>query len=338
MRERLSTPQLLAGLKAAGEATRLRLLALLACGELNVKDLTRILGQSQPRISRHLKLMTEAGLIERFREGSWVYFRLRDGGAGAALARAIVEAIDAGDAVLEQDRARAELVKRERSEAAQAYFRAHAGEWDTIRALHLAEEQVEAAMLEAMGPGPFGLLVDLGTGTGRILELFADRIRRGIGIDINRDMLAYARTKLEHAGLTHCHVRQGDLFSLGLDDGVADAVVLHQVLHYLDDPGPALAEAARILAPGGRALIVDFAPHALEFLREQHAHRRLGIEPAQIERWANAAGLEVAHHREMTPEARDEPDKLTVSLWLADKKQLAGRRGARAEAPLEVAS
>lgn len=193
-------------------------------------------------------------------------------------------------------------------------------------------------MLEAMGPGPFEFLVDLGTGTGRILELFADRIRRGIGIDINRDMLAYARTKLEYAGLTHCHVRQGDLFSLGLDDGVADAVVLHQVLHYLDDPGPALAEAARILAPGGRALIVDFAPHALEFLREQHAHRRLGIEPAQIERWANAAGLEVAHHREMTPEARDEPDKLTVSLWLADKKQLAGRRGARAEAPLEVAS
>lgn len=336
MREKLSTAQLLAGLKAAGEATRLRLLALLAGGELNVKDLTRILGQSQPRISRHLKLLIEAGLIERFREGSWVYFRLSESGAQAGLSRMIVEAVDTGDPVLERDRARADLVKRERAEAAQAYFRAHAGEWDRIRSLHLAEDQVEAAMLEAMGEGPFGLLVDLGTGTGRILNLFAGLARRGIGYDLNRDMLAYARGKLERSGHAHCQVRQGSLLSLSLEDNVADAVVLHQVLHFLDDPAPALVEAARILAPGGRLLIVDFSPHALEFLREDFAHRRLGIEPAQMVRWAEAAGLKIIEHRELRPGAVNGPDKLTVSLWVAAGPQPAKKQTIRAKA-LEAA-
>ena len=172
MNQTLTAAQLLAGLKAAGESTRLRLLALFAGGELNVKDLTRILGQSQPRISRHLKLLTEAGLVERFREGSWVYFRLGEGDGPAGLVHTLVGALDWNDPVLARDRARADDVKRERAEAAQAYFKGHAGEWDAIRALHVAEPQVEAAMLEALGDGPFDLLADLGTGTGRILELF----------------------------------------------------------------------------------------------------------------------------------------------------------------------
>ncbi len=316
---KLSTAQLLASLKAAGESTRLRLLALLAAGELNVKDLTRILGQSQPRISRHLKLLTEAGLIERFREGSWVYFRLSDGGARAGFAARIVGSLDAGDRVLERDRARAEAVKRERAEAAQAYFRDHAAEWDRIRTLHLAEDQVEAAMLDVLGQEPFGLLVDLGTGTGRILELFADRFERGVGIDLNRDMLAYARAKLERAGHAHCQVRQGDLFSLVLEDGVADGVILHQVLHFLDDPARALDEAARILAPGGRLLIVDFAPHGLEFLRDDFAHRRLGIESAQIGQWLADAGLVLTGHTALQPDVTAGSEKLTVSLWVATK-------------------
>ena len=321
----LSTAQLLAGLKAAGESTRLRLLALLAAGELNVKDLTRILGQSQPRISRHLKLLAEAGLIERFREGSWVYFRLADRGARAGFARLVVEAIDPEDAIFERDRARAEAVKKERAEAAQAYFRAHAAEWDTIRALHLAEEQVEAAMLEAMGSGPFGQLVDLGTGTGRILELFAERARRGIGVDINRDMLAYARAKLERAGLSHCHVRQGDLYNVPVEDGSTDGVVLHQVLHFLDDPATALREAARLLAPGGRLLVVDFAPHELEFLRDEFAHQRLGIESAQLRQWLSDAGLDLAEHKALRPNVKHGPQKLTVSLWLARQARAGGR-------------
>lgn len=326
----LSSPQLLAGLKAAGEATRLRLLALLAGGELNVKDLTRILGQSQPRISRHLKLLSEAGLIERFREGSWVYFRMAEDSAEAGLVRRIVQALDEGDPVVERDRVRAEGVKQEREQAAQAYFYAYAAEWDRIRSLHLAEDQVEAAMLDALGPGPFNLLVDLGTGTGRVLELAADRAARAIGIDINRDMLAYARTKLEQAGHGNCQIRQGDLFNLALDDEVADAVVIHQVLHYLDDPERAICEASRILCPGGSLVIVDFAPHELDFLRENHAHRRLGIGSEQLSHWTKNAGLELGVHNALAPEPGAGSGTLTVSVWVAKKPGVRNRAGMRA--------
>ena len=319
MSDQLSTAQLLSGLKAAGESTRLRLLALLAAGELNVKDLTRILGQSQPRLSRHLKLLTEAGLIERFREGSWVFFRLAVGGGSGELARAIVNSLDASDPDLERDRARAEAVMRERAETAQAYFKEYASEWDAIRSLHVAEDEVEQAMIDALGAGPFEYLVDLGTGTGRMLELFASRAKHAVGIDINRDMLAYARAKLETAGLIHCQVRQGDLFSLSFADGEVDAVVLHQVLHFLDDPASALNEAARILAPGGKLLVVDFAPHELEFLREDHAHRRLGLESGQMADWIASSGLKLAARRDMGQQSGDNTGKLTVSLWLAEK-------------------
>jgi len=325
----MTTLQLLSGLKAAGESTRLRLLALLAAGELNVKDLTRILGQSQPRISRHLKLLTQAGLIERFREGSWVFFRLAGSGAPARLARAIVNSLDATDPDLERDRTRAEAVMRERAEAAQAYFKDHAGEWDVIRSLHVAEDEVEQAMLDALGEGPFEYLVDLGTGTGRILELFAGRAKRAVGVDINRDMLAYARAKLEAAQLDHCQVRHGDLYSLNFADGEADAVVLHQVLHFLDDPGNALREAGRILKPGGRLLVADFAPHELEFLRETHAHRRLGLEPGQVADWIASSGLKLAAQRDMTPGSGSGEGKLTVSLWLAGKAGCGKARGVK---------
>jgi len=326
----LSSPQLLSGLKAAGEATRLRLLVLLAGGELNVKDLTRILGQSQPRISRHLKLLTDAGLIERFREGSWVYFRLAEDGARAGLARRIVETLDGGDPVVERDKVRAESVKQERQQAAQAYFHTHAAEWDSIRSLHLAEEQVEAATLEALGPGPFDLLVDLGTGTGRVLELAAGRAARAIGIDINRDMLAYARTKLDQAGYGNCQIRQGDLFNLALEDETADAVVIHQVLHFLDDPERAIREASRILCPGGSLVIVDFAPHELDFLREDHAHRRLGIGSAQLSHWTKNAGLELGEHTALEPEPDAGSGKLTVSIWVAKKPGIRNSAGLRA--------
>lgn len=332
----LAMDHMLAGLKAAGEATRLRVLALLADGELSVKDLTRVLGQSQPRISRHLRLLVEAGLIERFREGSWVFFRL--GHAGAALfARRLVAALDRGDGTLELDRARAEAVKRERAEAAQTYFRAHARQWDAIRKLHVAEGQVEEAMRAALGRGPFELLVDLGTGTGRTLELFADRMERGLGLDINRDMLAYARAKLERAGLGHCQVRQGDLFNLPIADGEADAVVIHQVLHFLHDPAAALHEAARILKPGGRLLAVDFAPHELERLRQDYAHQRLGFEAGQMRRWLAEAGLVLADHRDLRPVRAAGEEKLTVSLWLAKRPAPARAPRANARAGLEAA-
>ncbi len=317
----LSRAQTLAALRAAGEATRLRILALLSGSELNVKDLTQILGQSQPRISRHLKLMAEAGLIKRFREGSWVFFRLAEDGAEGALARAIVDSLDPADLTIARDRSRAEAVQKARAEMAQAYFKDHAGEWDKIRALHVAETQVEAAIDAALGEGPFSLLVDLGTGTGRILELFAARASHALGFDLNHAMLAYARMKLERAGFHHAQVRHGDLYNLPLADASADAIVLHQVLHFLDDPAAAVGEAARVLTPGGKLIVVDFAPHELEFLRDEFAHRRLGFARDQIDRWLKAAGLKHAEARDLSPEPGE--GKLTVSLWLATKPATA---------------
>jgi ubiquinone/menaquinone biosynthesis C-methylase UbiE/DNA-binding transcriptional ArsR family regulator len=303
-------------LKAAAEPTRLRILVLLSRGELNVKDLTRILGQSQPRISRHLKLLAEAGLVERAPEGSWVYFRLTERGRGGEISRLILAALDATDPVLLRDRKRAEDVQSERQDAAQAYFQSHAGEWDRIRALHIAEGEVEAAVSAALGRGPFETLVDLGTGTGRMLELFADRYKRGIGLDLTPAMLAYARAKLERAGIAHAQVRQADIYDLPLADGSADAVVMHQVLHFLADPQRAIREAVRVLAPGGRLLIVDFAPHDLEFLRERYAHERLGFGRAQMRQWLEDSGLQLAENRQLPPPG-GEADQLTVSIWLA---------------------
>ena len=321
MRLPLSTT--LAALKAMAEPTRLRLLVLLASGELNVKDLTRVLGQSQPRISRHLKLLAEAGLVERAPEGSWVFFRLAESGEGGALARLILDAVERSDAMLVRDRRRAEALREEREAAARDYFQAHAGEWDSIRALHVAEGEVEDAVAQALGAGPFDLFVDLGTGTGRMLELFAGRYRRGLGIDLTPSMLAYARAKLERAGLTQAQVRQGDIYDLPLADRSADAVVMHQVLHFLSDPAGAVREAARVLASQGRLLIVDFAPHELEFLREQYAHERLGFADAQVAQWLADCGLEVKERRELAPGPGAGAAKLTVSLWLAGQPEAA---------------
>jgi len=171
----------------------------------------------------------------------------------------------------------------------------------------------------ALGPGPFGLLVDLGTGTGRMLELLRERYRRGLGIDLSPAMLAYARAKLERTELRHAQVRQGDIYHLPLADQAADAAVMHQVLHFLSDPQRAVREAARVLAPGGRLLIVDFAPHELEYLREQFAHERLGLAGPQVEQWLADAGLQIVERRDLQPEGEAADAKLTVSVWLAGR-------------------
>jgi len=312
---RLSVQSSVGALKAIAEPTRLRLLVLLASGELSVKDLTGILGQSQPRISRHLKLLAEAGLVERAPEGSWVYFRVADGGEGGALARLLIQAVDHDDPVLVRDRRRLEALREQRERAAQIYFHKHAAEWDRIRALHVAERDVEAAMDEALGEGSFHLLVDLGTGTGRILELFGPNIERGLGIDLSLDMLHLARARLERSGLRHCSVRQGDIYDLPVPANSFDVVVLHQVLHYLDDGARAIREAARVLAPSGRLVVVDFAPHDLEFLRDEHAHRRLGFTEETVAQWMSAAGLDAVSHRSLKPEPGSD-GKIAVSIWL----------------------
>lgn len=319
----LSTDELVAALKAAAEPTRLRILLLLAAGELNVKDLTLILGQSQPRISRHLKLLSEAGLVERFREGSWVYFHISDRSAGGRLALRLVADVAVNDAALKRDRERADALKREREAAAQSFFEKNAADWDSMRTLHISEEAVEAAMRDALGPGPFKFFVDLGTGTGRTLELFADNYTRGLGIDVNQAMLAYARAKLTAGGRTHAQVRHGDIYALSLADRQADGIVMHQVLHFLSDPQLAIREAARVLAPGGKLLIVDFAPHGLEFLREAQAHERLGFAHDQVAGWLSEAGLTVKGIRDLAPKRGDTADKLTVTLWTAERIERA---------------
>ena len=317
----VSSRALVTALKAAAEPTRLRILALLASGELNVKDLTRILGQSQPRLSRHLKLLAEAGLVERAREGSWVYFRLPL--PADNLAHALLRDLDDHDPVITRDRLRVDAVKREREVAAQEYFERQAANWDRIRTLHIAEADVEAAMRTALGDAPINLLVDVGTGTGRILELFADRYTRGLGFDLSTAMLAYARPKLDRAGIAHAQVRQGDIYDLPQADGTAGAVVMHQILHFLSDPARAIAEAARLVAPGGKLLIVDFAPHEHEFLRDTERHERLGFETATVSQWLRDAGLTVAQTHALAPNAENSTEQLTVSLWLAERAPAA---------------
>ncbi len=314
---------LLAGLRAAGEETRVRILALLGEGELSVSDLTDILGQSQPRISRHLKLMAEAGLVRRQREGAWAFFRLNDGTAGGLLAQSLTAFLDPSDAVLTADRERLQSVRAVRAQAAQAYFARMAKEWDALRALHVSDEAVEAAVLVAAGQGPIGRMLDLGTGTGRILEHLAPLASRAVGVDASHAMLAVARANLERAGLARVELRQGDVHALPFGRNSFDLVIVHQVLHFLDDPARAIREAAATLAPGGRLIVVDFAPHDLEVLRSEHAHRRLGFASDQMASWFREAGLD-CDLSEMVRAGEGGTGRLKVMLWRGRDVRIQG--------------
>lgn len=316
----VSFPSALAVLRAAAEETRLRILALLFEGELSVSDLTDILGQSQPRISRHLKLLVEAGLIERHREGAWAFFRLAEGRAG--LVDPLIAGLERGAAPLSEDRARLEAVRTQRAETATSFFARLAPKWDAMRSLHVPEATVEAAVLSALGDRPIRSLIDLGTGTGRMLGLLAPLASRATGLDASHAMLSVARANLERTGLSRVDLRQGDIHAPPFSRGSFDLVVVHQVLHYLDEPARALREAARLVAPGGRMLVVDFAPHGLEFLRESQAHRRLGFSADQVSGWLADAGLDTVETRDLAPLDRAQ---LTVTLWLAaDIRAAAG--------------
>lgn len=309
--------RLLFALKAAAEPTRMRILVLCAQGELSVRDLTQILGQSQPRVSRHLKLLCDAGLLDRFREGTFAYFRLAERGEGADLGRLLADLVPADDPQIALDQERLESLKQSRAARASAYFAANAARWDQIRALHIADSEVEEALLSLLPDGPLDTVLDLGTGTGRILSLLAPRAKRALGIDQSREMLEVARSNLERTGLANWQIRQGDLYQLPLPGQTADVAVLHQVLHYLEDPADAIAEAVRVLRPGGRLLVADFAQHDVESLREDHAHRWLGFADETVLGWLRQHGLTAAApvHLPGIP--------LTVTVWTA-------RRGASA--------
>ncbi len=305
--------ELLAGLRAGAEATRLRLLALCAQGEVTVSELTQILGQSQPRVSRHLKLLCDAGLLERLPEGSWVFYRLARNGSAGQLARRLVALLPYDDPVLARDLQGLFAVREARAAAAADYFRQNAARWDEIRSLHIDEREVERVLLELAHVDRVGDLLDIGTGTGRIVELFAERGVNAVGIDLSREMLAVARANLSRTNLKTCYVRQGDMYRLPWPEPSFDAVTIHQVLHFADDPGRVIGEAARVLRPGGRLVIADFAPHELDRLRREHAHRRLGFADAEIAGWIREAGLEPE------PVVHLPGSSLTVSLWAARK-------------------
>lgn len=305
----LTADQTVEILRAAGEPTRLRILSLLAAEELSVMELSRVLDQSQPRVSRHLKLMADAGLIERFPDGARVYYRLSHDAQARRLTDTVLDILadDEGEA----DHRRLEEVRSERSADAARYFEQVAPQWDHMRSLYVCETDVEKAVEQAAGPGPFDRVVDLGTGSGRMLTLLGKKAKMSVGLDLSQNMLNIARANVTKAGLDKVELRHGDIFSTRLPAESADLVIVHQVLHYLNDPVAAVSEAARLVAPGGRLLIVDFAPHNFEQLREEHQHRRLGFSDEEIAGWLEQGGLNAAAPIILPPDR----EGLTVHIW-----------------------
>jgi ArsR family transcriptional regulator len=301
--------RLLAGLRAVAEPSRLRLLALCATSELTVSELTTILGQSQPRVSRHLKQLCEAGLLDRFREGSWVFYALAPG-----FADRLTALLPMDDPTLIRDQARLDAIRRDRERAAAAYFARNAPHWDEIRSLHVPEAEVERCLLGLHRDLVTADLLDIGTGTGRMLEVFGPYVERAVGVDLSRDMLAVARVNLDRAQLRHCSLRASDMYALPFAEPRFDLVLIHQVLHFAERPADAVAEAARVLKPGGRLVIVDFARHALEMLREMHAHRRLGFADEEVADWVQRAGLSIL------PPVALPGEPLTVKIWQAVRR------------------
>jgi SAM-dependent methyltransferase len=306
---------LLAQLRAAAEPTRLRLLALCARGDFRVSDLVAILGQSQPRLSRHLKLLTDASLLERIPEGANAYFRLAD---GADLARTLLARLPEDDPAIAADRRAAARLAAERARAASESFRRDGADWDEFRALGLDAGAIAEALSAAL-PERVGRLLDIGTGTGAVLEWLADRVESALGVDASRDMLALARARLAERGLAgRCAVRQADMYRLPLADSGFDVVTLQMVLHYAEDPAAALAEASRVLKPGGILLIVDLAAHQDAALLGRHAHRWPGFDDAALAGWFGAAGCAPANTAHIA-------GTLPIRLWAATRQPVPVR-------------
>jgi SAM-dependent methyltransferase len=314
--------------RGLADPSRVRILLLVRRMELSVGELAAVLGQSQPRVSRHIRILADAGLVRRAKEGAWVFVRL----GKSALTAPVLAAIDAlGPEVGAADQALLAAVRAERAAAADAWFAAHAEDWDRERALHIAESAVEAAILATLLPDTsvsLGRLVDVGTGTGRMIELLGHRADSALGIDRSPEMLRLARGRIEASGLVRAEVRRGDMYALPGADGSVDTLVLHQVLHFADDPAAVVGEAARLLAPGGRLLIIDFMPHKREELRERQRHVRLGFGDAQVIDWLAAAGLSGRVAAQLPPPAGADDRALGVSLWLGTRDAKSERKAA----------
>lgn len=295
--------------QALADPTRLRILALLRIMELSVGELAQLLGQSQPRVSRHVRILTDSGLVGRRKEGSWVYLQLAEPERTEGLFD-LSHGIDPeAEQLFAGDAARLETVRHDRAEAARRYFEAHSATWESVRSLHVADAEIERAIADLLSGRPIGALLDIGTGTGRMLELFAPRADSAIGIDRSSEMLRLARVKLDEAGICGASLRQGDMYALPLADRSADSIILHQVLHYAQQPGAAIAEATRVLSPGGQLLVIDFAQHDRAELKEQDAHLRLGFAEDAMRGWFTGAGIELDRIERL------EGGALTVILW-----------------------
>ena len=314
--------ELIEQLRAVAEPTRLRIVVALESCELTVSEICTVLGQSQPRVSRHLRLLTDAGLLQRHAEGTSAYFGLRSDADGKDLLAAIAPMINLATPVLQRDQGRLEAVRSGRADRAAEYFAQVAEEWNELREMHAPTTEVEEAMLAAVSTPFVESVLDIGTGTGRILELFADRTRRGLGVDLSRQMLGVARARLDDDRLSHCAVRQGDIYDLDIDGGSHSVVVLHHVLHFLSDPASALAVAEQVLSPGGTLLIVDFASHDLEWFRTNHAHSHLGFADHEIADWCAMYELDSPTVQHFPPPPGSGTEALTVTLWTV-KKSLA---------------
>ncbi len=322
--------------KALGDPTRLRIARLLGTMELAVGELAQVLGQSQPRVSRHVGILCDAGLAERRREGSWVFLRQVE---ASDLVSPLVEAVQrllaiaeaaepAFAALCEADRRKLAAIRDARAAAAEHYFARHASEWDDLRALHSPDIEVERRLAAALGDAPLGTVLDIGTGTGRMAELFAEGAERVVALDKNLEMLRVARAKLHHLPTARIELVQGDFADLPFADANFDTVLLHQVLHFALDPAPALAEAARVLRSGGRIAIVDFASHDREELRTRHQHARLGFSDRQMAELLRGAGFTAA-----APIALD-GGPLVVKIWLG--KRRAGAAAASSRTPVAL--
>jgi ArsR family transcriptional regulator len=299
--------------KVLGHSERLRILALLSHGELTISELVQILEISQPRVTQYINSLEGAGIIERLKEGSWVFSRLRRGNAViSALVATALGALPNDHEILIADLERLQDVRAERAQKAEAFFASVANDRGQLGDEYLPRNDIELKMRELAGEGPFEYMVDLGTGTGRVLAVFADRAARGSGIDNNVDMLKVARHNLAAAGHKHLKVRQGDLLAAPLKTAAAQLVTLHQVLHYLEDPSEAIKEAARLLAPDGCLLIVDFESHKMDEFREIYAHRRLGFTDADMSHWASAYDLSLSGTESVKSQ---DPSRPNVKIW-----------------------
>ncbi|WP_306094174.1 ArsR/SmtB family transcription factor [Qipengyuania flava] len=308
--------------RALADPTRLRIMRLLGSMELAVGEVAQVLGQSQPRVSRHIGILCDAGLAERRREGSWVFLRAgANSGEAPPLSRAVAELLveaEAADAQFaeecRQDRRKLAEIREHRESEALAYFSDHAEDWDELRRMHSSDEAVEAALARALEARPLGRLLDIGTGTGRMAELFAERAERIVALDKSLAMLRVARAKLQHLPAERVELVQGDFGSLPFAADSFDTVLFHQVLHFAQAPATVLAEAARVTRPDGRVAIVDFAAHQREELRDRHAHARLGFEDSALAGMLDAAGFEPA-----APIALEDGE-LVVKIWIAQRR------------------